>query len=92
MNYKMLVAKTREKVLYANEKIDFYKRALQHPANKKSQSNFEEEFDYYDTIDTMLNRIEVNLQRWLELLQADCVNSKGIIANEIKEILKGIEE
>lgn len=90
MNYKTLIAKTREKVLYANDKVELFNntRTLKHPANEKQRKIFEEEFDYYDTLDTILGNIELKLERWLELLETDGINSKSMVANDIQQVLK----
>ena len=92
MDYKMLLAKTHEKVLNENDKVDFFNSVMDHPFNKKQLKMYEEELDYFETIEKILNRIESHLKRWYELLKTDGINSKLMVANDIQNILKEIEQ
>lgn len=91
MNYKMLIAKTHEKVLNENDKVDFFNSVMDHPANKKQLKMYEEELDYFETIEKILNRIESHLDRWLELLKTDGVNSKSMVRNDILRFKEELE-
>ena len=93
MNYQMMKAKTHEQILNANDKIDLFNRSLKvfnHSANEKQLKKFEDEFDYYETIESMFNRFEGSLERWLELLETDGIDSKNMVATDIQQLLEEI--
>ena len=92
MDYQVLKAKTHGYILNANDKIDFYNQTIKQPANEKQLKMFEEEFDYYETIESMFNRFENSLERWLELLETDGIDSKNMVANDIQHILEEIKK
>ena len=90
MDYQVMKAKTHGYILNANDKIDFYNQTIKHPANEKPLKMFEEEFDYYETIESMFNRFENSLERWLELLETDGIDSKNMVATDIQKLLEEI--
>ena len=94
IDYLMIIAKTHERVLIANDKIEFYNNCSlpNHPANKKQQKLFIDELKYFESIESILNAIPDKLERWLELLQADGCNSKSIVMNDIQYLLKEFKE
>ena len=93
MNYQVMKAKTHGYVLNANDKIELFNsvRTLKHPANEKQRKMFEDELDYYETIETMFNRFENSLERWLALLETDGIDSKNMVANDIQRLLEEIK-
>ena len=86
MNYQIMKAKTHERVLNANDSVNIFK----HPTNKKQLKIFEDEFDYFETVESMFNRFEYSLERWLELLESDGINSKNMVATDIQQLLEEI--
>ena len=92
MNYQMMKAKTHGYILNANDMIDIYNQpqTIKNLANDRQLKMFEEEFDYYETIESMFNRFEGSLERWLELLETDGIDSKNMVATDIQRLLEEI--
>ena len=92
MNYQMMKAKTHGYILNANDMIDIYNQpqAIKNPANERQLKKYEDEFDYYETIESMFNRFEGSLERWLELLETDGIDSKNMVATDIQRLLEEI--
>lgn len=92
MNYQMMKAKIHGYILNANDMIDIYNQpqAIKNPANERQLKKYEDEFDYYETIESMFNRFEGSLERWLELLETDGIDSKNMVATDIQRLLEEI--
>ena len=92
MNYQMMKAKIHGYILNANDMIDIYNQpqAIKNPANERQLKKYEDEFDYYETIESMLNRFEGSLERWLALLETDGIDSKNMVATDIQRLLEEI--
>ena len=92
MNYQMMKAKTHGYILNANDMIDIYNQpqTIKNLANEIQLKKYEDEFDYYETIESMFNRFEGSLERWLELLETDGIDSKNMVATDIQRLLEEI--
>ena len=89
MNYKLMKAETHRRIKKASDNIDLYSKG--HTFVDDAMKNKQlEEFDYYDTVEGMLNRFEHSLERWKELLETDGIDSKNMVATDIQQLLKEI--
>lgn len=91
MRYNEMKIETHNRILNASDNIDAYKNLIGLPYDKEQKEKWLNEFDYFETIEGMLNRFEGSAKRWLELLKTDGIDSKHKVIEEIEQLFKEIE-
>ena len=94
MELEQLKEKTKRNIVNAKHRVKiFLDNALVELAvNQRGLNQAQEDLDYYESINKILNTIPSKLERWLELLQADGCNSKSMVMNDIQYLLKELKE
>ena len=94
MELEQLKEKTKRNIVNARYRVNiFLDNALVELAiNQKGLNQAQEDLDYYESINKILKIIPSKLERWLELLESDGINSKNMVMNDIQYLLKELKE
>lgn len=94
MELEQLKEKTKRNIVNAKHRVNiFLDNALVELAvNQRGLNQAQEDLDYYESINKILNTIPSKLERWLELLESDGINSKNMVATDIQQLLEEIDK